>query len=141
MTVLARKSSWRRVKCTTVRPLVVQWNCNIFTRYKNIGSIQLQGVRMETFERPTEKKLDTSVFDSPVLLLLPTFTLLSPFFRPNWYSLILKLDMTQKALGLGRDRLIKLRFLSPGLIVGFWRVSNTKTDLFTQVILPYIISN
>lgn len=90
--------------------VVVQWNCNVFTRYNNIGSIQLQGVRMETFERPTEEK-------------------------PNWYSLILKLDMTQKALGLGRDRLIKLRFLSPGLIVGFWRGDNTLA--FFMVCLHY----
>ncbi|KAM7378541.1 hypothetical protein PAMA_013441 [Pampus argenteus] len=46
--------------------------------------------------------------------------------RPDWRSLILKLDMkTHHPHFIGKDRLIKLMFLLPGFIIGVWRGQNS----------------
>uniref|UniRef100_A0A3B4UGC2 F-box protein 15 n=1 Tax=Seriola dumerili TaxID=41447 RepID=A0A3B4UGC2_SERDU len=46
--------------------------------------------------------------------------------RPGWRSLMAKLDMqtlTKSAQVIGQDRLVELKLLQPGIIVGTWRCS------------------
>uniref|UniRef100_A0A3B4XTX9 F-box only protein 15-like n=1 Tax=Seriola lalandi dorsalis TaxID=1841481 RepID=A0A3B4XTX9_SERLL len=77
--------------------VIVRWSGGNFPNYHHISSIQLHGVRKETLKSPTVRK-------------------------PEWRSLILKLDMkTQSSRFIGKDRLIKLLSLSPGVIIGVWR--------------------
>ncbi|XP_040008158.1 F-box only protein 15-like isoform X2 [Xiphias gladius] len=77
--------------------VVIRWGGGNLTSYRHISSIHLHGVRKETLKSPEVR-------------------------RPDWRSLILKLDMkTQPGHFIGKDRLIKLMHLSPGVIVGIWR--------------------
>ncbi|XP_040886287.1 F-box only protein 15-like isoform X2 [Toxotes jaculatrix] len=77
--------------------VIIRWSGGSFTSYHHISSIQLHGVRKETLRSPDVRK-------------------------PDWRSLILKLDMrTQPGRFIGKDRLIKLMYLSPGVIIGVWR--------------------
>ncbi|XP_042258564.1 F-box only protein 15-like isoform X3 [Thunnus maccoyii] len=77
--------------------VIVRWSGGNFPRYHHIGNIQLHGVRKDALKSPKVRK-------------------------PDWRSLILKLDMkTHPARFIGKDRLIKLILLSPGFIIGIWR--------------------
>ncbi|XP_071357759.1 F-box only protein 15-like isoform X2 [Trachinotus anak] len=77
--------------------VVVRWSGGNFANYNQISSILLHGVRKETLNSPSVRK-------------------------PEWRSLILKLDVkAQPARFIGRDTLIKLMLLSPGVIIGVWR--------------------
>ncbi|XP_053271468.1 F-box only protein 15 [Pleuronectes platessa] len=76
--------------------LVVRWSEGVFPSYHHISSIQVHGVRKETQKIPR--------------------------VRPSWRSLILKLDMkTEPHSFIGRDKLITLIHLSPGVLIGRWR--------------------
>ncbi|XP_026148621.1 F-box only protein 15-like [Mastacembelus armatus] len=73
--------------------LIVCWSSSNFPNYRHVSNIQLHGVRKETRVR-----------------------------KPGWRSLILKLDMTtQHGRLMGRDPLIRLMLLLPGVIIGIWR--------------------
>uniref|UniRef100_A0A7N8YLP0 F-box domain-containing protein n=1 Tax=Mastacembelus armatus TaxID=205130 RepID=A0A7N8YLP0_9TELE len=73
--------------------LIVCWSSSNFPNYRHVSNIQLHGT-----------------FFSPLL--------------PGWRSLILKLDMTtQHGRLMGRDPLIRLMLLLPGVIIGIWRVN------------------
>ncbi|XP_059181942.1 F-box only protein 15-like isoform X2 [Centropristis striata] len=73
--------------------MIVRWSGARFPRYHHLSNIQLYGVRKET-----------------------------PSRRPGWRSLILKLDTRSQFSGfIGTDRLVRLRHLRPGFIVGTWR--------------------
>uniref|UniRef100_A0A3Q3MRQ9 F-box domain-containing protein n=1 Tax=Mastacembelus armatus TaxID=205130 RepID=A0A3Q3MRQ9_9TELE len=75
--------------------LIVCWSSSNFPNYRHVSNIQLHGVRKETRVR-----------------------------KPGWRSLILKLDMTtQHGRLMGRDPLIRLMLLLPGVIIGIWRVN------------------
>ncbi|CAG5926708.1 unnamed protein product, partial [Menidia menidia] len=77
--------------------VVVRWSGGGFQGYHHVSSIQLYGVRREPPNSPTSRK-------------------------PAWRSLILTLDT--RAPGrrvLGRDGLIKVLVLQPGVVVGLWR--------------------
>ncbi|KAF0028776.1 hypothetical protein F2P81_017881 [Scophthalmus maximus] len=76
--------------------VIISWSRGSFASCHHISSIQLHGVRREAPR--------------------------SPRVRPDWRSLILKVDMkTRPWHFLGRDRLIKLLHPSPGVIIGVWR--------------------
>ncbi|XP_029351598.1 F-box only protein 15-like isoform X2 [Echeneis naucrates] len=75
--------------------VIVRWNGGDLASYHHISSIQLHGVRKEAMKRPR---------------------------KPGWRSLILKLDMkAEPGCFIGKDRLIKLMHLTPGVIIGVWR--------------------
>uniref|UniRef100_A0A3Q1JLI2 F-box domain-containing protein n=1 Tax=Anabas testudineus TaxID=64144 RepID=A0A3Q1JLI2_ANATE len=77
--------------------VIVRWNGGTFPNYHHIHNIQLHGVRKETLKTPEDKK-------------------------PGWRSLILKRDLkTHPGRFIGKDRLIKLMHLQPGVIIGIWR--------------------
>eukprot|EP00064_Thunnus_orientalis_P016534 superscaffoldBa00003302_g16600 len=85
--------------------VIVRWSGGNFPRYHHISNIQLHGVRKDALKSPKVRK-------------------------PDWRSLILKLDMkTHPARFIGKDRLIKLILLSPGFIIGIWRIRDGQVEL------------
>ncbi|KAG8009421.1 F-box only protein 15, partial [Nibea albiflora] len=67
--------------------------------YQQISTLQLHGVRRIALNCPGLKK-------------------------PGWRSLMTKLDMqtpTKNAQVIGQDRLVELKLLQPGIIIGVWR--------------------
>ncbi|XP_072234098.1 F-box only protein 15 [Leuresthes tenuis] len=77
--------------------VIVRWSGGSFVKYHRISSIQLYGVRKEPPRSPKGRK-------------------------PHWRSLILKLDTkTHRHHFIGKDGLIKVLLLQPGVIVGIWR--------------------
>ncbi|KAM4570221.1 F-box only protein 15-like [Odontesthes bonariensis] len=79
--------------------VIVRWSGG-YVQYHHIRSIQLYGVRKEPLKSPKARK-------------------------PHWRSLILKLDTkTQRHRVIGKDGLIKMLLLQPGVIVGIWRGQN-----------------
>ncbi|XP_054479278.1 F-box only protein 15 [Anoplopoma fimbria] len=67
--------------------------------YQQISTLQLHGVRRIALNCPGLKK-------------------------PGWRSLMAKLDMqalTESAQVIGQDRLVELKLLQPGIIIGVWR--------------------
>lgn len=100
--------------------------------YQQISTLQLHGVRRIALNCPGLKKWD-SRRTSPFSLSLSASSLLSVnptvFFacsvRPGWRSLMANVDMpalTQGAQVIGQDRLVELKLLQPGMIIGVWRV-------------------
>ncbi|XP_070709498.1 F-box only protein 15 [Pempheris klunzingeri] len=70
-----------------------------FPSYQQISTLQLHGVRRIALNCPGLKK-------------------------PGWRSLMAKLDMqtlTKSAQVIGQDRLVELKLLQPGIIIGVWR--------------------
>ncbi|KAM9846083.1 F-box only protein 15 [Aulostomus maculatus] len=77
--------------------VIVCWSGNGVPRYSLISNFQLHGVRRDS---PKSGKVK----------------------QPGWRSLIWKLDTrTQRLRFIGKDRLIKLMLLCPGLVIGLWR--------------------
>ncbi|KAM9328415.1 F-box only protein 15-like [Pholidichthys leucotaenia] len=77
--------------CFCESSVIVRWSTGNFPLYHNINSIQLHGVTKETL-------------------------------NPGWRSLILKLETRfLRCQFIGKDKLIKLIHLSPGVIIGIWR--------------------
>ncbi|XP_058480588.1 F-box only protein 15-like isoform X1 [Solea solea] len=75
--------------------VIVCWNkCN-FSNHRHIASIQLHGVRKEA---PTSLKI-----------------------RKDWRSLILRVDRDSPHRVIGKDKLMELVHVSPGVIIGVWR--------------------
>ncbi|KAK2859198.1 hypothetical protein Q5P01_003818 [Channa striata] len=80
--------------------VIVCWDGSIFPNYHDITNIQLHGVRKEILKNCKIKK-------------------------PGWRSLILKLDVkAQPGRLIGKDRLIKLMLLPPGVVIAIWRGRN-----------------
>ncbi|XP_022056616.2 F-box only protein 15-like [Acanthochromis polyacanthus] len=80
--------------------VIIRWSEGSFPLYYHISSIQIHGVRKEN-----RKSAKVS--------------------RPRWRSLILKLDIkTHPYRFKGKDKLINLRYLPQGVIIGLWRGQN-----------------
>uniref|UniRef100_A0A3B5M712 F-box domain-containing protein n=1 Tax=Xiphophorus couchianus TaxID=32473 RepID=A0A3B5M712_9TELE len=80
--------------------VIVHWSDGIHMKFHHITTIQLHGSH--------------SVFEKPNISC-------SSSSRPNWRSLILKLDTGSPFLVIGKDKLIKMLLLQPGVIFGVWR--------------------
>uniref|UniRef100_M3ZWH8 F-box only protein 15-like n=1 Tax=Xiphophorus maculatus TaxID=8083 RepID=M3ZWH8_XIPMA len=74
------------------------------------------GIHMNTICTILSSK-SHSVFEKPNISC-------SSSSRPNWRSLILKLDTGSPFLVIGKDKLIKMLLLQPGVIFGVWRGKN-----------------
>ncbi|XP_053198728.1 F-box only protein 15 [Scomber japonicus] len=75
------------------------WSGGCLPDYQQISTLQLHGVRRIALNCPGLKK-------------------------PGWRSLMARLDMetlTKNAQGFGQDRLVELKLLQPGIIVGVWK--------------------
>ncbi|KAM7390569.1 hypothetical protein PAMA_008642 [Pampus argenteus] len=75
------------------------WNGACLPDYRHISTLQLHGVRRIALNCPGLKK-------------------------PGWRSLMARLDMetlTKSMQVIGRDRLVELKLLQPGLIIGIWK--------------------
>ncbi|XP_027901197.1 F-box only protein 15-like isoform X2 [Xiphophorus couchianus] len=79
--------------------VIVHWSDGIHMKFHHITTIQLHGVRKEP-----QSSIKTT--------------------KPNWRSLILKLDTGSPFLVIGKDKLIKMLLLQPGVIFGVWRGKN-----------------
>ncbi|KAM4711509.1 F-box only protein 15-like [Anableps anableps] len=79
--------------------VIVHWSNGIHMTFQHISTIQLHGVRKGPQSSPKTRK-------------------------PNWRSLILKLDTETQFLFIGKDKLIKVFLLQPAVIVGIWRGKN-----------------
>ncbi|XP_023272573.1 F-box only protein 15 [Seriola lalandi dorsalis] len=89
--------SWSRFCETSVSLCWSGGRC--LPSYQQISTLQLHGVRRIALSCPGLKK-------------------------PGWRSLMAKLDMqtlTKSAQVIGQDRLVELKLLQPGIIVGTWR--------------------
>ncbi|XP_030004191.1 F-box only protein 15-like [Sphaeramia orbicularis] len=81
--------------------VIVCWSNSSLPRHHHTTRIQLHGVRKGTLGNPRAN-------------------------WPNWHSLMLKSDLSTHPFYLiGKDRLIKLVFLSPGFIIGISRGRDT----------------
>ncbi|XP_067434615.1 F-box only protein 15 [Thunnus thynnus] len=75
------------------------WSGGCLPDYQQISTLQLHGVRRIALNCPGLKK-------------------------PGWRSLMAKLDMetlTKSAQVFGQDRLVELKLLQPGFIIGIWK--------------------
>uniref|UniRef100_A0A3B5MBR2 F-box domain-containing protein n=1 Tax=Xiphophorus couchianus TaxID=32473 RepID=A0A3B5MBR2_9TELE len=87
------------VEVNSQSSVIVHWSDGIHMKFHHITTIQLHGVRKEP-----QSSIKTT--------------------KPNWRSLILKLDTGSPFLVIGKDKLIKMLLLQPGVIFGVWRGKN-----------------
>ncbi|XP_055018188.1 F-box only protein 15-like, partial [Boleophthalmus pectinirostris] len=72
--------------------VIVRWSSERLPFFNQISCLELHGLKKETHPD-----------------------------RPQWHSLMLRQDRIDHPQMIGKDRLIKVLFISPGFIVGIWR--------------------
>ncbi|KAK7896791.1 hypothetical protein WMY93_022116 [Mugilogobius chulae] len=77
--------------------VIIRWSSESLPPINQISVLELHGLRKEMYPNRMSS------------------------CRPQWHSLMLKLEKMDQYRKIGKDRLIKLLFLSPGFIIGIWR--------------------
>uniref|UniRef100_A0A8C6U6B8 F-box domain-containing protein n=1 Tax=Neogobius melanostomus TaxID=47308 RepID=A0A8C6U6B8_9GOBI len=99
-TGLPRRTEWVILEPSKVyyfeTSVILRWSSDSLPYFNQISNLELHGLRKDMYIAK----------------------------KPLWQSLMLRLDITDCPRMIGKDRLIKLLFLSPGFIVGVWRGQN-----------------